>query len=88
MKNWHVYLVLCSDGTLYCGISTCVESRVKAHNGEWADNRAGAKYTSGRRPVTLVAKSGPMSHCMAATWEARIKRLPKGRKVDAIQSLM
>jgi putative endonuclease len=44
----YVYVVECSDGTLYTGYTTDVERRIAEHNaGE------GAKYTAGRRPVTL-----------------------------------
>jgi putative endonuclease len=44
----YVYVVECSDGTLYTGYTTDVGRRVAEHNaGE------GAKYTAGRRPVTL-----------------------------------
>lgn len=48
---WYVYIVRCCDQTLYTGITEDLERRVKEHNtGTWK----GAKYTSARRPVTLV----------------------------------
>ena len=50
--RWCVYLLLCADGTLYCGVTTDVRRRLDEHNGLRA---GGAKYTRGRRPVRLAA---------------------------------
>jgi len=44
----YIYIVECSDGTLYTGYTTDVERRVTEHNAG-----RGAKYTAGRRPVKL-----------------------------------
>ena len=51
-KMWSVYLLRCADGTLYCGVTTDVERRLAMHNGK---KPGGARYTRGRRPVTLAA---------------------------------
>ena len=48
-----VYLLRCADGTLYCGWTTDMESRLKAHNAG-----TGAKYTRSRRPVELIWNGG------------------------------
>lgn len=40
----------------------------------------GAKYTSGRRPVTLIARSEKLAKSMALRLEYRIKKLPSGKK--------
>ena len=51
-KEMHyIYLVRCSDDSLYCGWTTDLKRRIDAHNGHIP---GGAKYTRGRRPVTLV----------------------------------
>ena len=47
---YYVYLLKCSDETLYCGYTTDPERRLKAHN----SGSAGAKYTRSRRPCELV----------------------------------
>ena len=47
--NWHVYIILCSDDTLYTGITTDVERRLQQHGGG-----RGAKYFRGRRPIRLL----------------------------------
>ena len=43
------YILLCADGTLYTGWTNDIEKRLAAHNAG-----RGAKYTRGRRPVTLL----------------------------------
>ena len=45
---WHVYIIECSDGSLYTGITNDLDKSITAHN----DGR-GAKYTKSRRPVRL-----------------------------------
>ncbi len=55
-KKWVVYLVRCSDRSLYCGISNDIKSRLIEHN-----SGKGAKYTKTRRPVELVDISPEMT---------------------------
>ncbi len=45
----YVYILSCSDKTLYCGYTTDLKRRVGDHNG-----RKGATYTKSRKPVRLV----------------------------------
>ena len=45
---WYLYVVKCSDNSLYCGITKNVQARVLVHN-----KGTGAKYTRSRRPVVL-----------------------------------
>ena len=47
--KFYVYLLLCSDNSLYCGWTTDLKARLAAHN-----SGKGAKYTKARRPVKLV----------------------------------
>ena len=47
--KFYVYLLLCSDNSLYCGWTTDLKARLTAHN-----SGKGAKYTKTRRPVKLV----------------------------------
>jgi putative endonuclease len=71
----HVYVVECSDGTYYTGYTTDVERRVAEHNeGE------GAKYTRGRRPVTLVHVEAFGSQSRAMQREYEIKQLSRPAK--------
>ncbi|MFW2403559.1 MAG: GIY-YIG nuclease family protein [Gammaproteobacteria bacterium] len=67
---WFVYVVQCSDGSLYTGVATDVDARIEQHNAG-----RGAKYTRGRRPVKLMYFE-PADHRSAALRrEIAIKRL-------------
>ena len=71
-----VYIVECSDGTLYTGWANHLEERIKAHN-----EGRGAKYTKSRRPVELVwYRSFPTKEeAMREEW--RIKHLTREQKI-------
>ena len=73
--KWVVYLVRCSDNSLYCGVTNDLDSRLAAHN-----TGKGAKYTKSRLPVELVCVSHGMSKSEAFKLEYRIKRTPARRK--------
>jgi len=79
---WSVYLVRCSDGTLYCGISNNVTKRIDAHN-----NGKGAKYTKPRLPVSLVYSEEIGSMSAAMKRERLIKKMTRKQKNDLIDSL-
>lgn len=74
--QWSVYLVECSDGTLYCGISNDVPARIAAH-----DAGKGARYTRGRGPVRLVWREDGLTRAAAARREHEVKRLPRAEKL-------
>ena len=78
---WHVYMVRCSDGTLYTGITNDLEKRIEAHN----SGKDGARYTRARRPVKLVYSEGVESKSAAAKLEYRIKTLTRSKKVELIE---
>lgn len=81
-EEWFVYLVLCKDDTLYCGVTKDIRQRVKKHN-----SGKGAKYiNAGRRPVSLVYSEGPMEKSDAFRREFEIKKMPKKKKKDLISS--
>ena len=75
-KRWVVYLVRCSDRSLYCGISNDLQSRLQEHN-----SGLGAKYTRSRRPVELVCTSHAMTRSDALKLEYRIKQLRADKKI-------
>jgi putative endonuclease len=79
-KNWIVYLLRCSDNSLYCGVSNNIENRVVEHN-----TGMGAKYTRSRRPVVLVGTSRDMTKVEALKLEYRIKRLPADKKIAELE---
>lgn len=74
---WYVYIVRCSkDNSLYTGTTNNLERRIKQHN-----DGTGAKYTKGRRPVTLVKYFKVESQSEALKLEYKIKQLPKEDKL-------
>lgn len=75
-REWIVYLIRCSDESLYCGITNNLKKRLTEH-----DSGKGAKYTKSRGPVELVAASSKMSKSDALKFEYRIKQLPSGKKI-------
>ena len=79
---YHLYIVRCADTTLYTGITTDVVRRVMEHN----TSRVGAKYTRGRRPVTLVYTRRFRTRANAAREEARVKALSRLEKSFLVES--
>lgn len=80
-KAWSVYMVRCSDGSLYTGITTNLAKRIEAHNSK----KNGAKYTRSRRPVQLVYQEGQFSRSEAAKREYRLRKLPATAKEKLIK---
>ena len=70
-----VYIVRCADGTLYTGYAVDLALRCEAHN-----EGKGAKYTAGRRPVTLVYHEEHATVGDALRREAALKKLTRAQK--------
>ncbi len=73
--SWFVYLLRCSDNSLYCGITTDLDRRLETHSAG-----KGARYTRSRLPVQLVWFSEKPNKSEACQEEYRIKRLQKDEK--------
>lgn len=69
-RPYVVYMVRCDDDTLYTGITTNLERRLRQHNGEV---RGGAKYTKGKSPVHLVYVEKHKNRSEASKREYEIK---------------
>ena len=78
--TYYVYIVTCADGTLYTGITKDLETRLALHN-----NGKGARYTSGRTPVTLAYSETSTSKSAALRRELEIKKLPRAKKLLLIK---
>ena len=78
---WIVYLLKCSDNTLYCGCTNNLEKRINAHNAG-----KGAKYTKGRRPISLAACRQGLTKSEAHRLEYVVKRMPKKKKCGFLNS--
>jgi putative endonuclease len=75
---YSIYLIECSDGSLYTGIATDVERRLEEHR----NSPRGAKFLRGRGPLRLVFRRELGDRSLAARIEARVKRLPRSVKGD------
>jgi putative endonuclease len=82
MSRWSVYILRCRDGSLYTGISTDIEARLKTHNAG-----KGAAYTRSRKPVTLVWSEAAKTESKARKREAEIKGWSKSEKEEFIRTL-
>jgi putative endonuclease len=71
-KIWYVYLALCSDGSIYTGITTDPEKREKDHN-----LGKGSKYVRSRTPVKLIPIENFSEKSDALKFEFYIKKLNK-----------
>lgn len=80
MAVWSVYLLECADHSLYCGVTTDLEARLQKHNQGTA-----SRYTRSRRPVTLAAVRENLEKSAAFKLEYRIKQLPAGQKIAALE---
>lgn len=72
-----MYILRCADETLYTGITTDLERRIRQHNGELV---GGAKYTRVRRPVSLYWQEEHIDRASASKREYEIKRLSRLKK--------
>ena len=80
--EWYVYIISCSDNSLYTGISNDVDRRIKQHAGG-----QGAKYFRGRKPMQLVYLESGHTRSTASQREAEIKSLSKDEKVKLLESI-
>jgi putative endonuclease len=79
--DWQVYIILCSDDSLYTGISNDIQRRLSAHAA-----RRGAKYFRARVPRRIVYLETGHTRSSASRREAAIKRLRRADKVRLIAS--
>ncbi|GGX96145.1 hypothetical protein GCM10007160_24530 [Litchfieldella qijiaojingensis] len=72
---WYLYIIETAAGTLYTGITTDVERRLREHS-----RGLGAKALRGKGPLRLVYRQTVGRHGEALRLEARVKRLSAARK--------
>ena len=77
MQRFWVYIVRCTDGSLYTGSTNAVGRRLREHN-----SGHGSKYTRSRRPVSLAFLERAADRRSALRLEARIKKLARSEKLD------
>jgi len=77
---WYLYVVECSDGSLYTGVTTHLNRRVAQHN-----RGKGAAYTAARLPVRLVAAWQFAGRSQALRAEARFKGTSRDAKIRCVR---
>ncbi|RLC04356.1 MAG: GIY-YIG nuclease family protein [Deltaproteobacteria bacterium] len=80
MKDWSVYLLKCSDNSLYCGVTKDLKNRLKKHNQGIA-----SKYTRSRLPVEVAAVQQNLTKSEAYKIEYQIKKLPARMKISTLK---
>ena len=75
-----VYLLECSDKTLYCGWTVSLEKRIKSHNVGLA-----SKYTRARLPVELVYWEKLKDKRSAMKREYALKQLSRNQKLELVR---
>jgi putative endonuclease len=75
IKNWQVYIILCSDNSFYTGITTDLERRFRQHA-----EGGGAKYFRGRQPIKVVYFETCHNRSSAARRELLIKAMGRADK--------
>lgn len=79
--TWYMYLLSCSDGTLYTGITPDLQTRIQLHN-----TGRGAKYTARRLPVHLKGAWRFPNRSAATKAEIAFKNLPRQQKLQFIEN--
>ncbi|MFZ5949668.1 MAG: GIY-YIG nuclease family protein [Candidatus Rifleibacteriota bacterium] len=82
-KQWVVYLLRCSDNSLYTGITNDLTQRLAAHNAG-----TGARYTRGRRPVEVIFWEKATDKSDACSREYWIKKLSREEKLLLAESFV
>ena len=77
--TWFVYILRCSDGTLYTGVTLDLDRRCRQHNAGTA-----SRYTRSRLPAKLVYREEQPGQGSALKREASVKRLTRREKLALI----
>jgi putative endonuclease len=78
--DWTVYIIRCTDDSLYTGVTTDVDRRFAEH----ANSKQGARYFNGRQPVEVVYRETGHDRSSACRREAAIKKLSRENKLRLI----
>ena len=78
---WWLYVIQCSDGSLYTGVSTDVQRRYAEHQQQGPKT---ARYLRGRAPLQLVFSVKVGDRGQALKLEYRVKQLSRSEKLQMI----
>lgn len=82
-NDYLVYILECSDGSLYTGITNNIKKRLQMHTSGKA-----SKFTRTRLPIKLVYTEGDYSKSTALSRELAIKKLAKTQKLALINAVV
>lgn len=74
---YHFYILRCSDNSLYCGMTSNLEKRLKEHN---SNSSKGAKYLRAKKPVVVVYSETYPDIKTAMNREFQVKKWTKVKK--------
>jgi putative endonuclease len=75
--SWFLYLLECNNGAYYAGITNDLDARFAAHQ-----TGKGARYTRANPPVRVVASKAYVNRSAASIAEAKLKQLPRHKKLQ------
>ena len=78
---WYLYILRCSDDSLYTGITTDLERRLEEHR-----EGNGSKYVMSRLPCEMVYKEELESRSEALKREAAVKSWDKEKKEELVDN--
>jgi len=79
---YYFYILRCSDKSLYCGMTSNLEKRLKEHN---SNGSRGAKYLRAKKPVILVYSETYLDIKTAMNREFQVKKWTKAKKEALIK---
>ncbi len=82
-STFFVYMLRCRGGSLYTGITTDLERRLKEHKGK---SGKGAKYTFSHEPFAFECVFETQTRQLASRLEYHIKTLSKNKKEELIKN--
>lgn len=83
MSDWHLYLVRTPQDTIYTGVTTDVDRRLREHE---ASGCRGARYLQGRGSLRLLYQVRIGEQSLALRLEHAVKRLTRHRKEILVAS--
>jgi putative endonuclease len=79
IQQWHIYILLCADGSLYTGATNNVEKRFASHV-----SGRGGKYTRSHKPVKILYSEKCATQSDALKREIEIKSWSRKKKIEKL----
>ncbi len=77
--KWFIYMIECSDGRLYTGVTTDLERRFSQHQ-----SKKGAKFFFSATPSKIVYQEKAKNRSLAQKREAQLKKLTRKEKLKLV----